>query len=50
MNQDLRKKVYERFLHDLNLLKNGVTIVQVMVLLVLIFQGILTLILLKRLS
>ena len=48
MNRNLEKDVLKRILQDLNLLKTGITITQVIMILVLIFQGILTMLLLQK--
>lgn len=50
MNRKLQQDVYTRIVRDLDLLKKGITATQIIIVLVLVFQGILTLILLKQLS
>lgn len=46
MNEELNNKVHQRMLDDLNLLKMGILIIQVIAVLILIFLLIITLILL----
>lgn len=49
MDNKTQNAVYNRLLKDLKLLKNSIIVVQVILVLVLIFQATLTLILIQRL-
>lgn len=50
MNKEMDSKVHRRLLDDLNLLKTGIQIIQVITVLILIFLLLITLILLKQQS
>ena len=49
MDKKLEKDLFKRILQDLDILKTGITVTQVIMILVLIFQGILTMLLLQKL-
>ena len=49
MDKNLEKDLFKRILQDLDILKTGITVTQVIMILVLIFQGILTMLLLQKL-